>query len=84
MEIINWRDISVFDRVFTLSITTDEMKEMIVNRKFIDLNFPTLPCHTQSVERYIKLVTEASSSVCDSRYRDGFILNTLNSRGAMP
>jgi len=38
------------------------MKEMISKRKFIDLEIPALPCHTQSVERHIKLVTEASSS----------------------
>ena len=42
---------------------------MIIAGKFIDLNVPALPCHTQSVERHIKLVTEASSSVCDSTYR---------------
>ena len=83
-EIIDWRDISVSEPIFTASITTDEIKKMIITRKFIDLNVPALPCHTQSVDRYIKLVTEASSSVCDSSYRDGFILNTLKSRAAMP
>ena len=79
IEIIDWRDILVSEPVFTASITADEIKKMIVTRKFIDLNVPALPCcHTQSVKRHIKLVTRASSSVCDSSYRDGFILNTLS------
>ena len=82
VEIIDWRDISVSEPVFSASITTDEEKEMVVTRKFIDLNVPALPCHghTQSRERHIKLVTEASSSVglcAESSYRDGFILNTV-------
>ena len=85
IEIIDWRDIPVSEPVFTASITTDEIKEMIVTRKFIDLNVSALPCcHTPSVKRHIKLITKASSSVCDSSYRDEFILNTLKSRAAMP
>ncbi|KAF2903508.1 hypothetical protein ILUMI_02675 [Ignelater luminosus] len=31
------------------------------------------PCHTQAVERCIKLVTEASQAVCGDDVRDGFI-----------
>ena len=84
IEIIDWRDIPVSEPVFNASITTDEIKEMIVTRKFIDLNVPALPCHTQSVKRHIKLVTEASSSVCDCSYRDRFILNTPKPKAAMP
>jgi len=31
------------------------------------------PCHTQSVERSVKLVTDASIAVCGESARDGFI-----------
>jgi len=34
-------------------------------------SFPDLPCHTQAVERCMRLITEACASVCESK--DGFI-----------
>jgi hypothetical protein len=37
------------------------------------LEFEKLPCHTQAVERCVKLVTEASAAVCVTAARDGFI-----------
>lgn len=43
-----------------------------------------LPLHTQSVERCVKLVTEASKRVCSEKARDGLIANTLASRNVMP
>src|SRR6218665_3596513 len=35
--------------------------------------FPKFPCHTQAVERHVKLVTEAATAVCGQNSRDGFI-----------
>ncbi|KAK4874453.1 hypothetical protein RN001_013813 [Aquatica leii] len=43
-----------------------------------------LPCHTQAVERCIRLVTEASSSVCGNEARDGLIRAKLASRSELP
>ena len=34
---------------------------------------PNYPCHTQSVERGVKLVSEASQAVNGQAQRDGFI-----------
>ena len=42
------------------------------------------PCHIQSVERYVKLVTEACQFVCGHMNRDGFIRSTIESRVNMP
>lgn len=42
-----------------------------------------IPCHSQAVERSVKLVTEAASSVTEEN-RHGFILNKLTSRQKMP
>lgn len=50
----------------------------------IGFDLKDLPCHTQSVERCVKLVTEASKCVCGEERRDGFIINTLTSRNVMP
>ena len=44
----------------------------------------SFPCHTQGVERCIKLVTEASVEVCGYDGRDGYIRARFASRQIMP
>lgn len=46
--------------------------------------FIRLPCHTQAVERSVKIVTEAAISACDKKTRDGMIHAKLASRKVMP
>ena len=41
---------------------------------------PDYPCHTQAVERTIKLVTEAASLVIGQEARDGFMRQKIKSR----
>ena len=36
---------------------------MIASKAFSEFKIPKFPCHTQSVERHIKLVAKASSLV---------------------
>ena len=48
---------------------------MSSKKKLVVLKFPSLPCHSQSVKRHIKLVTEASSSEWDPQNRKGYIFN---------
>ncbi|GBN09653.1 hypothetical protein AVEN_6498-1 [Araneus ventricosus] len=47
-------------------------------------NFDNFPCHTQAVERCVKLVTEVSQTAVGSNSIDGFIRTTLLSRSSMP
>jgi len=42
-----------------------------------------VPCHSQSVERIVKIVTSASASVCGQERRDGFIRCALKSHSEM-
>ena len=58
---------------------SDEFTDRQIKEKG-KLNVQRFPCHTQVVERLIKLVTEASSSVCGEEARDGFIRAKLASR----
>ena len=44
------------------------------------LHVPAFACHTQPVERAIKLVTEAASSVFGVEARDGYIRQRIRSR----
>ena len=84
IELINWTDIDLTEPSFTTSVPTENIQEMIKEKTFSDFKIPALPCHTQSVARHIKLVTEASSSVCNHESREGFIRNKIASRAVMP
>lgn len=48
------------------------------------IEFERFPCHTQAVERCVKIVTEASLAVCGEVSRDGFIRSRLEGRHLMP
>lgn len=50
----------------------------------IGVDLAKIPLHTQAVERCVKVVTEASKSVCGEKKRNGWIANTLGSRNIMP
>ena len=60
-----------------LSEFTDEQ---LIASIISPINIPLLPCHTQAVERGVKVVTEASESVYGYEARHGYILNTIKSR----
>ncbi|KAK4873060.1 hypothetical protein RN001_015089 [Aquatica leii] len=57
---------------------------LVYNNVPEEIEILKFPCHTQAVERCIKLVTEASSLVCGAEARDGFIRARISSRTAMP
>lgn len=42
------------------------------------------PCHSQAVERHVKLVTEASKTVCGYESRQVRILGGIKSRSIIP
>lgn len=65
----------------TKSISVEELKSYIESNE--NLTFPNYPCHSQSVERCVRLVTEAAAAVGDSQ-RDGYIKSRLKSRYLMP
>ena len=67
IDLIDWTDKTISEPSFTYSVTTNEIKEMIDSKPFSEFKIPELSCHTQNVKRHIKLVTEASSLVCDRR-----------------
>lgn len=46
--------------------------------------FENFPCHTQTVERLVKVITDASSKVCGDIARDGYIRTKLEARKNLP
>ena len=68
----------VFEPALLSEISNDELFQSIQ----APLNFPNFPCHSQSVERAVKLVTEAAFKVCGADRRHNHIVSVLASRKA--
>lgn len=82
-ELINWQSAVVTEPPITKKISEQELKEMIANIPD-EMSLLNAPCHSQAVERCVKLVTEASASVCGQEARDGFIRYRIVSREILP
>ncbi|KAJ8896749.1 hypothetical protein PR048_002094 [Dryococelus australis] len=65
-------------------VCDDEIKLLINSETKAIRDIKKLPCHTQAVERCVKLVTEASTKVCGHEVRDGDIKSALLLRLVMP
>ena len=64
----------------TCSLTTVEVRQLIASPMVV----PAWPSHTQSVERLVKRVTEASAHVFSHERREGFIRSQEASSELMP
>ena len=73
---IDWQE-DVTEPPLTTHLPEQEIQENIVNKTMFSMK--EYPCHTQFVERMIKLVTESSTKVIGSTNRDGFVHNKLAS-----
>jgi hypothetical protein len=82
-ELISWMDVDVTEPPLFSQIPTNEISGRIFETNDALLPLINVPCHTQAVERHVKLVTEASQSVCGERARNGFIKNRIASREQM-
>lgn len=81
-NLIDWSVVQKSEPPATKNISTHEIKSFVNGVSLTEpvLNIPEFPCHTQSTERHVKLVTEASATVCGFDRRDGMIRATLVSR----
>lgn len=82
IEIIHWQDTAITEPPILSKISNVTFEEAIKTGDIIDI--VRFPCHSQAVERSIKLVTEASTSVCGQNQRDGYIRAKLTSQNLMP
>ena len=80
VEMINWDDVRITEPPLTICMT-DEIVYMCVQQK---LQVPNFPCHTQAVERAVKVVTEAAVNCFGHESRHGWILNVMNSQKMKP
>ena len=81
-EIIHWPSCEVTEPPVISSTSNEELQKIIETGEYIKI--PKFPCHTQAVERNIKLVTESSTAVCGQSRRDGYIRAKIQSQQLMP
>ncbi|GBN57102.1 hypothetical protein AVEN_181291-1 [Araneus ventricosus] len=84
IEIINWKSCVVYPPPMLRDLSEDVIKSLINSDTTPIREIQKFPCHTQAVERCIKLVTKALNKVCGHDARDGSIRATLKSRSVMP
>ena len=84
IDMIDWQNAQLTDPPLLKHITNEEIKNLIQSGDMLQSNIPHIPCHSQNVERMIKLVTESCSKVCGSSNRDGWIRSAMLSRSTMP
>ena len=83
-QIIDWTTCELTDPP-VLQFTSSEDLTLNVNEDVpLKITFEQFPCHTQSVERCVQLVTEASSKCFGEENRDGYIRSKLEARKNMP
>lgn len=76
VDLIDWSKTTVHLPHIIESLTDEQVCSILWG----GLSFPAFPLHTQTVERAVKLVTEAASKVEGEERRHGFILSVIESR----
>lgn len=84
IDIIDWQKTTVTEPPLLAAVSDQDIEMFVASGESPVIEFPKYPCHTQAVERCVKLVTEASAAVCGIKARDGFIRVRLESRQIMP
>ena len=69
-----------YEPIFTTDLASDELIAYRERKMEVD----HYPNHSQSVERAVKLVTDASYKVCGFSRRDGYIRAGIASRNMIP
>lgn len=81
-DLIDWQNCELSEPPILASISNDNLNQLINTVPEMDL--VKFPCHTQAVERHVKIVSEASLSVSGKESRDGYVMAKLQSRSEMP
>ena len=79
-DVTNIQNMTIFEPSLTSKISDMSLQEI----KETPHIFPRFPLHSTSVERAVKLVTEAASQVYGEKKRHERILSVLEARKVMP
>ncbi|GBM07088.1 hypothetical protein AVEN_177056-1 [Araneus ventricosus] len=84
IDLIDWSNCVVTEPPLTMHIKDKDLREMCKEEHFPVLNFEEFLCHTQPVERCVKLLSEAAMNVCGEIARDGYIRAKFQARKELP
>ena len=79
-DLIDWQDTAVTEPPLTVNVSEADIRLFVATHGDSTVEFHRYPCHTQSVERCVKIVTEASLALCGQPAREGFIRSRLEAR----
>lgn len=82
-DLISWQE-NITEPPILKSLPNEEIQLFVAQKGEGELPLLRLPCHTQAVERSVKIVTEASTTLCSKSAREGFIKAQIQSRKTMP
>ena len=69
----------LYEPPLTMKLSLQQLEKFAQEPLAVDI-----PCHSQGVERYVRMVTEASCQVYGMDARDGFIKARIKSRELTP
>ena len=75
-DMIDWSKTTVTSPPVLQFMTSEELLQKVEDGP---ISLPVIPCHSQGVERAVKQVTRASSTVCGHAARHGMIASTEES-----
>ena len=78
-QILDWQNITITEPPATMRLSDEHLKELVCSIEKPS-SIPEFPCHTQAVERVIKLVTEDSNAVIGKVDREGFIKTRIEGK----
>ncbi|GBO28777.1 hypothetical protein AVEN_77596-1, partial [Araneus ventricosus] len=84
IDLIDWSNCVVTESPLTMHIKDKDLKEMCQEEQFPTLTFEEFPCHTQSVERSVKLISKAAVKVCGETAKYGYIRAQFQARKEFP
>ena len=80
IDLIHWQNTAISEPPILTNTSVTDLEMFVASGDVPVVDFPRYPCHAQSVERCVKLVTAASAAVCGVKARDRFIRVRLEFR----
>lgn len=81
-DLIDWFECPRTEPPLLKKISDEDVDRAIESKCKWDLE--NIPCHSQAVERHVRIVSQASAAVCGELRRDGYIRAKLSSRKSIP
>lgn len=82
IDLIDWFNCVVTEPPLTMNMSEEQLLDIVTKNQIPKFNH--FHCHSQAVERCVKIITDASSKVCGEKSRDGYIRAKLDARKDLP